>query len=190
MQRPTENVYVHCPAFETAQFIFRMVRMDDAQNLLDCYSDPSAAPLFNSDNCTSNFIYKTLEEMRTCIQFWLDDYARQAYIRLSILDRNSMKAVGTIEFFARPGEYAGFGRVGLLRLDLASGYETQTRIAEILQLVEKNFYGPFQVNSIITKAVPAAAARIRALESVGYRALPAKTIVPYADYYAQVKLQG
>jgi catechol 2,3-dioxygenase-like lactoylglutathione lyase family enzyme/RimJ/RimL family protein N-acetyltransferase len=200
VRQTAADPYTYCPTYQTARFAFRMVRHADAQDLLDCYSDPASAPLFNSDNCTSNFIYHTLDEMHACIQFWLNDYERRLYVRFSILAGLSeeavdcreavdcLKAIGTIEFFAKPGEFDGFGRVGLLRLDLASRYETQDHIAEIVQLVENQFYDLFQVDSIITKAVPEAAARIHALESAGYRALPANTIVPYADYYARVKL--
>ncbi|RPJ51501.1 MAG: hypothetical protein EHM21_02575 [Chloroflexi bacterium] len=187
VRQTAENPYLHCPTYETSRFSFRMVRPEDAEDLLECYSDPASAPLFNSDNCTSDFIYHTLDEMQRCIQFWLDDYERHAYVRFSIIDQSRVKAVGTIEFFARPGASNNFGRVGLLRLDLAARYETPDQIAEILQMVENHFYAPFQVDSIITKAIPAAAERIRALESAGYRALPPNTIVTYPDYYASVR---
>ena len=187
MQQHLENPYITCPTFETDQFAFRMVRSEDAQDLLECYSDPLSAKIFNSDKCTSDFVYHTLDEMQNCIRFWLEDYERAAYIRLSILDKARAKAVGTIEFFAKPGSFEGFGRVGLLRLDLASRYENLDDIAEILRMVEDHFYSLFDVDSIITKAVPEAKERIRALETTGYRALPGSRIVPYNDYYGKVK---
>ena len=190
MQQASQNPYVVCPTYETAQFLFRMVRMQDAQELLECYSDPASAKIFNSDNCTSNFIYHSLEEMQNCIRFWLEDYARGGYVRFSIVDKPRQKAVGTIEFFARPGVFPVYGCVGQLRLDLGSRYETQAVLAEILRMVEDNFYAVFAVESIITKAVPEAKERTRALEKAGYQALPSHTILPYGDYYAQQCKRG
>lgn len=177
--------YIDCPTYESTHFRLRQVREADAADLLECYADPLAAPLFNSDNCTSNFIYHTQEEMLGCIHFWMADYARHGYVRFAILDKVRQKAVGTIEFFAR-NRVEGFGMVGVLRLDLASRYETEPDIAEILAVVEDHFYAAFEVGSIITKAIPKAKERIQALRKLGYSALPENTIMPYGDYWARV----
>jgi RimJ/RimL family protein N-acetyltransferase len=181
----TASPYIHCPTYETGQFFFRQVRADDAPDLLECYSDPRSAPIFNSDNCTSDFIFHSLAEMQHAIGYWLAEYGTRSYVRFSIMDKARQKAVGTIEFFAKPGEYAGFGRVGLLRLDLASKYETAGDLAEIVEMIDAHFYPLFGVDCIITKAIPAAAERIRALESLGYQAIEGQPIVPYDHYYAR-----
>ena len=52
-----ENPYEKCPAFETAHFLLRLVRLEDTEDLLKCYSDPNAQALFNADHCTSDFCY-------------------------------------------------------------------------------------------------------------------------------------
>jgi len=59
-----KDVYKDCPQYDAGRFLLRLVTMDDAPDLLCCYGDPKAAPLFNSDNCTSDFIYRTLREMQ------------------------------------------------------------------------------------------------------------------------------
>ena len=63
------------------------------------------------------------------------------------------------------------GKVGLLRIDLHSDYETQTRITEILEMIDNNFPEAFEINSIITKAVPLAENRIKALTGKNYQKL-------------------
>jgi RimJ/RimL family protein N-acetyltransferase len=187
MGRGSENPYEVCPVYETEKFTLRLVRLDDAQDLLECYSDPKSAKIFNSDNCTSDFIYQTCAEMQNCIGFWLDDYARRGYVRFSIVDKTRNKAVGTIEFFAKTENFPDYGTVGLLRLDLPSKYETGSAIAEILGLVDSHFYECFAVNSIVTKAVPEAVERIAVLKKSGYQALENNTIVPYGDYYVKTR---
>ena len=179
--------YEKCPVFETEHFILRLVEEEDAQDLLECYSDPFSAKFFNSDNCTSNFVYQTPDEMKNCIRTWLWEYAQQRYIRFSIVDRISQKAVGTIECFARQETFQNFGKVGVLRIDLASHYENPGALAEIVSMVENNFYDCFNIQSMLTKAVPAAQQRITALKTYGYQELKDNPIMSYEDYYIKVR---
>jgi [ribosomal protein S5]-alanine N-acetyltransferase len=183
-----QNPYEECPIYETNSFILRFVLESDAEDLLKCYSDPASAKIFNSDNCTSNFIYHSLEEMKKCIQFWIQNYENQCFIRFSIIDKKINKAVGAIECFAKQGTFEkNFGRVGVLRIDLVSEYETKALITEILNVVYDNFYEVFEVQSIITKAIPEAEQRIEALRKSGYIELNVNPIMPFDSYYIRVK---
>jgi len=182
MLRRKENLYEKCPIYETKGFTLRLVEEKDAEDLLECYSDPIAAKFFNSDNCTSDFIYETLDEMKNCIKFWIYEYENQGYVRFSIVDKIRDKAIGTIEMFAKQDYIGEFGEVGVLRLDLASRYETVEVISELLNTIEDKFYYDFEVENIITKAIPEAKKRIAALKNSGFRELEPNTIVPF-DYY-------
>ncbi len=185
--RRRENPYKKCPIYETKRFILRLVEEKDAEDLLECYSDTISAKFFNSDNCTSDFIYKTLDEMRNSIKFWLWEYKNQGYVRFSIVDKIRSKAFGTIEMFAK-GDYIGeYGKVGVLRLDLASRYEKVDVITELLDTIEENFYCDFEVENIITKAIPEAKERVAALKNSGFRELEGNTIVPYDCYFIKAK---
>jgi [ribosomal protein S5]-alanine N-acetyltransferase len=187
MLRKRENPYQKCPVYETKGFIFRMVKEKDAEDLLQCYSDSQSNKLFNSDNCTSDFIYKSLEEMKNCIEFWLDQYSKKYFVRFSIIDKQNHKAIGTIEFFAKPVNFGEFSKVGVLRLDLASKYEKEEFITEILDAIFNNFYEDFEVEHIITKAVPEAEQRIAALKHRGFIELENRTMVPYDYYYIKYR---
>jgi len=169
------------------RFIVRLLREDDALALLECYTDPLAWPIFNCDGSPMKYRFHYLPEMETCIDYWMLDYEKRASIRFGIVDRERDKAIGTIGFSARPGVTPGYGKVGLLRLDLPSRYENESAIMEIMQLAGAHFYGLFGVDSIITKAIPEAKERIAALEKIGYQALPPKAIVPFADYFVGKK---
>ena len=57
------NIYQTCPEYQTETFRLRLVRPEDAEALLDCYSDPDVVSRANADNCTSDFYYTTLEQM-------------------------------------------------------------------------------------------------------------------------------
>ena len=180
------NPYQQCPVYQSPHYLLRIVNLEDTRDLLSCYADPLAAPIFNSDNCTSDFVYHTLEEMQECIKFWLDSYVTGHFIRFSVVDLATQKAVGTIECFAKPETFEQFGKVAVLRLDLASMYEKPSTLLEILQLVDENFFDCFAVNSLITKAVKPAQARITALLELDYKKLEPNPIMPYPEYYIKL----
>ena len=57
----------------------------------------------------------------------------------------------------------------MLRIDIASAYEENERIYELLELFDdENFFELFNLNTILTKAIPEATERIRALKRAGY----------------------
>lgn len=183
MKNVKKNPYDKCPTYETQNFLFRLVEVNDAKNLLECYSDPKSSKLFNSDNCTGDFICNTEGDVAKLIEFWIDEYNIQYYVRFAIVDKNRKKAIGTIEMFAKNEIFENIGTVGVLRLDLASNYEKSHYISEILSMIENNFYNDFEVDNIITKSVPEAKVRSMTLENNGFKKLKKGTIVSYDDYY-------
>ncbi len=95
------NPYQEYPVYETKNFIFRLIKESDAEDLLECYSDPESEKIFNSDNCLNKFIFKTSEEVSECIRFWLKEYEKQYYVRFSIVEKRKNKSIGTIEIFVK-----------------------------------------------------------------------------------------
>ena len=151
--------------------------------MLECYSDPKAAQFFNSDNCTSDFVYNSVDEVAECIDFWIEEYKRGYYVRFSVLSKIENKAIGTIEMFSKEKNYGRSGIVGVLRLDLASPFETQNTLKSILRIVEDNFYRDFVVDSIVTKSIPLAVTRNKVLVESGYKKLDQGEIVSYPHYF-------
>ncbi len=138
------DVYEKCPTYETDSFVLRLVRMEDAEDLLDCYGDKLAVERMNADFCTSNFYFTTLDEMRDCLQFWLNEYQNGAYVRFALIYKLSNKVVGTVEIF---GE-----KYGVLRIDLASEYEQNSFIEEITALAVSDFIYDFHIEKLVVKA--------------------------------------
>jgi hypothetical protein len=68
------NPYLRCPKYETTHFIIRLIAENDAEGLLRCYSDVNARPIFNSDTCTGDFFFNTLEDLQNCIRAWIGCY--------------------------------------------------------------------------------------------------------------------
>jgi len=155
-----ENPYKKCPVYETEHFFIRLVQLEDAENLVECYSDSKSQEIFNADNCTGDFHIHTTENMKLCLSAWLDAYEQEAFIRFAIIDKAIDKAVGTIEMFG--------GDTGILRLDIASPYEEKPYLKEIIDVCITNFYNVFSVKSIATKAIPKAQNRIEALCGAGF----------------------
>lgn len=55
----------------------------------------------NDDNCNFGFYADSQEKMSEIIGYWLDFYKKQCFIRFSIVDNATGKAVGTVEGFGK-----------------------------------------------------------------------------------------
>ena len=168
IQYGKNNPYIECPIFESGHFALRLVTEDDSLDLLMCYSDPEARKIFNSDTCTSDCCYNTIEEMHDCIKGWVNAYVQKEFVRFAIIDKSINRAVGTIEMFGMVGKYKT--PRGILRLDIASMYEAEGYLYELFSLCIKEFLALFAVNQVVTKAIPEAANRIVTLGALGFEA--------------------
>jgi RimJ/RimL family protein N-acetyltransferase len=159
--------YAHCPEFTTEHFHLRQVRMEDAEDLLCFYGDLSEWMFYG--NALSNGIFTsnhpTLDEMQKCIASWLGEYKNKFYIRFSVIDKATGKAVGTIEVFDNLDKAK---RGAALHIDLSTPYEKQAYITELLALSDKEFFHLFGFKNLIIRAVPDAVERLAALRSAGY----------------------
>jgi hypothetical protein len=179
-----KNIYEECPIYKNKLITLRQTNMEDAQELLKCYSDKKAVPFFNSDNCNGdNFHYTTIERMKQAIDFWDFSYKNKYFVRWTVILNDTKVKIGTIEMFHRIAEDE-FNRYGVLRIDLQSNYETQLIINEIIEIVNENFYKTFDVKAILTKAIPDAVERIDSLVQGGYQPINRKLMI-YNDYYVR-----
>ncbi|WP_438433862.1 GNAT family N-acetyltransferase [Gorillibacterium sp. sgz500922] len=185
MPAASASPYSQCPVYETQSFRLRLVEPDDAEALLACYSDPAVRPLFNSDNCHHSFVCSTRADMRHIIDMWLSEYRQEHYVRFSLIDKSTGEAAGTLECFAWPQPIESVGKLGLLRLDLASRLETAEALRELVQLVDSRLFDLFGVNGMLTKAVPEATERIAVLTDEGYRP-DSSGALPYPHYYLKL----
>lgn len=156
------NIYEVCPTYESETFLLRLVSMDDAEDLMECYDDPDAQKFFNSDGGPGSFHYSPLSEMQRCIASWLKEYKRKYYVRFSIIDKQKGKVVGTVEMFPE---------LSVLRIDILSLYEDEEHLSELL-ILSNSFFYDFKIDKIITKAIPEAEHRINALTQNGYKPYP------------------
>lgn len=178
-----KNPYENCPILETELFLLRLVEEGDAEDLLVCYSDRESVKIFNSDNCPIDFYFESQDELLKLIKFWLMEYSNAGYVRFSIVDKAVNKAVGTIEIFAKNDNFENYGKIGVLRLDLASSYEEPEFLIDILKLTERHFGEIFKIDSMITKAKPYAKTRIKILKTLNFSFVSNKQITKYEDYY-------
>jgi len=175
-----DEVYEVCPMYKKNMITLRQTRMDDAVELLKCYSDEKAVPFFNSDNCHGDdFHYSTLERMKQAIEFWDFSYKNKYFVRWTVLFENNI--IGTVEMFHRIADDE-FNHYGILRIDLQSKYETKLVLDNILEIANENYYKAFNVHAILTKAIPEATKRIASLLHNGYQPTNRK-LMTYDDYY-------
>ncbi len=174
----TRNVYDVCPVYESARFQLRLVERDDAEALLRCYADPAARPCFNMDNCDFGYDEApSLETQRRVVDIWLEVYRLRQFVRFAIVDRADGAAVGTVEMFG--------GKHGVLRVDIASAYETQEALAELFGLADA-FFGDFGCERMVTKVFDASPQRTRALVACGFAPYPAGEDWTRDGYWAKL----
>ncbi len=162
------DVYSNCPAFEDDKYLLRFVEEQDADDLLQVYSDKNALPFFNSDNCDGdNFYYPTKEKMLDAIKFWLSSYETKWFVRFTIIDKVASKAIGTVELFHRDSDDA-FSGDGVLRLDVGSAYEKESVLYDIISLIVPPAFELFNCDEIITKVLDYAVERIKAVQKFGF----------------------
>jgi [ribosomal protein S5]-alanine N-acetyltransferase len=177
-----KDIYEECPIYEKKLITLRRTNMEDAHELLKCYSDEKAVPFFNSDNCNGDdFHYTTIERMKQSIDFWEFSYKNKYFVRWTVILNSTKEKIGTVEMFHRVKEDE-FNHYGLLRIDLKSNYETQPIIEDILEIVNEDFYKAFDVKAILTKAIPEAENRIISLLKKGYLPINRKMMI-YYDYF-------
>ena len=162
------DIYENCPTLENDRWLLRLVEEGDAEDLLSVYSDKMALPFFNSDNCHGDiFYYPTAERMARAVKFWIDSYAWRYFVRFTIIDKRTGRAIGTIEMFNRSGSDAT-GGAGVLRLDVGSAWERADVLSELLGLVIGPFFAWFRVDEILIKGPVYAVERALALEERGF----------------------
>ena len=181
------NPYEKCPVYENENYMLRMVRKEDKEDLLKVYSDEKAVPFFNSDNCGGDdFHYTTESRMEQAIEYWVWEYNRQGFVRWTIISKTVNEAIGTIELFSRKADDY-FNNCGLLRLDLRSDYEQEENIFEILSLIIPSVFKLFKCQIIATKIPSFASERKLAILRLGFAASEEKLIghdkKVYTDYY-------
>ena len=165
------NVYTDCPILENDKYLLRFATKEDSEDLLEVYSDKYSLPFFNSDNCHGdNFYYPTKEKMDTAIEFWLDSYEKKWFVRWSIIDKSSNKAIGSVELFHRIAD-DDFNDAGVLRIDLRSDYENADVIHNILDIIIPPAYELFECDEIISKIPLYAVERAQAFCEYGFTGL-------------------
>jgi ribosomal-protein-alanine N-acetyltransferase len=176
------DIYEECPTYKNKLVTLNQTNLEDTEELLKCYSDKKAIKFFNTDNCNGDdFHYTTVERMTQAIDFWEFSYKIKYFVRWTVILNDTNEKVGTIEMFHRVAEDE-FNHYGVLRIDLRSDYETQAVIEDILEIVNENFYKAFDVEAILTKAIPEATERISSLVQKGYQPINKKLGV-YGDYW-------
>ncbi|MCL2300044.1 MAG: GNAT family N-acetyltransferase [Firmicutes bacterium] len=167
--------YEQCPIYETERFRLRLVAEEDAPDLLPCYANESASVRASSEHCTYGYGSRTLEELQGFIRSWLEAYRERGFVRFTILEKASGRAIGTIEMFAFPK------KPGVLRIDLPASHETGDTIAELLRIAD-HFFEDFHCGVIVTKYFPAAEEALRAR---GYAPYPRRRGFQRDGYWAK-----
>ncbi len=180
-------VYLKQPRIVYQDIYLRPLQSGDEKHLLLCYSDSKSAPLFNTDRCNGDtFQYHSEADMSKAIAFWKESYKRQDFVRWVIESISSNEVVGTIEMFKWESSEA-LKNYGLLRIDLASAYETEAFISQILSLCHHYFYDLFDINAILTKGFLESPQRGKALEYHGY--VPLEQVgLGFENYYVREKI--
>ncbi|MCL2494272.1 MAG: hypothetical protein FWE98_01275 [Oscillospiraceae bacterium] len=169
------NPFEKCPTYESERYQLRLVAEEDGPALLPCYANESASVRASSEHCTYGYGARTLEEIQGFISSWLQAYRNREFVRFSILERASIRAIGTIEMFSMTK------KLGVLRIDLPASHETGDTVSELLHIAD-SFFEDFACGMIITKFFPAAE---EALRACGYTPYPRRRGFQRDGYWAK-----
>lgn len=164
--------YASCPEFETEHFKLRQVREKDAEELMSFYGDVSEWMFFaNGDRRIFTSPHPPVEEMEKYIRFWHEEYKNRVYIRFSVIDKATEKAVGTIELYDNigNGDFSDAVRLSFLHIDLSAPYELREYISELLNLADRELFMIFGIKHLCIRAIPSEGERIAALQADGYQ---------------------
>jgi RimJ/RimL family protein N-acetyltransferase len=177
-------IYKNCPIYRNDKITLRLTQGEDTPELLHCYADKLAVPLFNGDNCNGDtFYYPTVERMKQAVNFWAYSYDTKQFVRMTIIWNATGEIIGTVEMFNR-GATSGYGVHGVLRIDLMSRYENEEVLDAVLDLVEDHYYQALGVEWIMTKVVDLAVKRRNVLARRGYVPVPNFALT---DYYGRAE---
>lgn len=181
------NIYEKCPQLENDKYLLRLFEQNDLDDLFTIYSNKDVLPFLNSDNCDGdNFYYSTKEKMQNALNFWKMSYDNGWFTRLSIIDKNKISTIGTIELCLRVSDDE-FNNMAILRVDVSKENENEEVLFSIFSLITPHINELLGSKGIITKAPIYAIDRITALKRSGYTKsnypLKGKDGIMYYDYW-------
>lgn len=178
-------VFEQCPTYESEHFYIRKMKMEDAQGLFKCYSNPQAAKYFNGDCCNDDFYYTDFDCFVKCMEFWESKYTVKDFVRFTIIDTRSEKIIGMAEVCPSYKYSADRSCMAILRIDLLPEYETETAFSELLDILLKYIYVDFSVKSVIIKAQLYADIRRKVLKSFQFVPAKEECNISFNDYYVK-----
>lgn len=185
--RQNMDVFSVCPEYETQYFKIRKLKEEDANELFLCYSDPKAARFFNGDCCGDDFYYTDKDKFRECVEYWLNRYEAQDFVRWSIQDKETESLIGTVEVCPSL-KYAVDGKMmGILRIDLKSEYERWLVLKELMDVLVCHIYEDFEVVSIIMKIQKDAVGRQKLLKEYQFVNAKEECNISLEDYYIRYR---
>ena len=177
------NVFEECPVYQSGRFCLRKMKMEDAEGLFQCYSNPEAAKYFNGDCCGDDFYYTDFSRFVKCMEFWESRYREKDFVRFTIVHQSTGKVAGMAEICPSYKYSADGACMGILRLDLLPEHETRADIQELLEAVLAHVYEDFQVRSVIMKAPEDARTRRDAVKDMHFVPAQDECSIPFQDYF-------
>lgn len=177
------NVFEKCPVYQSEHFCLRKMRMEDAEGLFSCYSNPEAAKYFNGDCCGDDFYYTDLSQFVKCMEFWESRYQEKDFVRFTVMDIELEKIIGMAEICPSYKYSVDGNCMGILRLDLLPEYEAGKDIQELMEMLLKHIYEDFHVRSVIMKAQEDALIRRNVLKSLHFVPAQDECSIPFKDYF-------
>lgn len=180
------NPFETCPVYETEKLIFTKIKLEDAIDLFEVYSDLVTRHHMNNDNCGGEWQCNTIEIIEQGIKSWEQEYLDKFYIRWTVTLKSINKAIGTIELAPVPNIsrfFDGNCNTGILRVDIKSNFETEDIFTEIYSMVKNQMFSDFQIKKIITKCNVEEEQRVFGLKRCKFQKLEDYKIIPYKNYY-------
>lgn len=163
------KIFDNNPKIENTSYKIRLIRRKDLTELLELYSNKENIKFINiDDNNNDPSFYITYEQILEKYNFWKFSYKNKWFARLSIIDKNNKKVIGSIELLKHRG-YDSFKDALIIKMDLLLNYEKKEIIKDVYSLLYKKLLNKVEYSKIATKITPNMQERKEAFIEFGFK---------------------
>ena len=117
------------------------------------------------------------------MEYWESRYEVHDFVRLTIVDKERKKPVGTIEICPSKKYSVDDKWMGILRIDILPEYETEEAFGELMGEILLHIYKDYGVDSVLMKARDDAAARRSVMQKLFFVPAKEECNISYLDYF-------
>ncbi|MGM0369334.1 MAG: GNAT family N-acetyltransferase [Bacillota bacterium] len=154
-----EDIFSQFPELETERLVLREVKLEDAEDLLEVFSNPRVMKYYNM------YPFESLEEAKELISNYLLRFQQQQLLRWGLEEKKSEKLIGSCGFYNWQEDFCR----ATIGYELGSQYWEQGFMTEGLTEIIRFGFEKMRLNRIQALVEPPNRASRELLTSLGFK---------------------